>query len=168
MRTALALLAASAALALAAPAFATETDAPVATASATQAPPTSTAEQIDAFIKSSPARVERQNADDAVDGVVARDDRKPHGEVSVAVGTGGYRSVYARTDLPVGENGRVSIAVADSRGRGYGHGWYGGPYGGGALGLADRQRCDLEAMSPPRPLDVAGGPNGRCVRPLGW
>ncbi|WP_296597985.1 hypothetical protein [Phenylobacterium sp.] len=166
MRTALALLAASAALALAAPALASEPDAPVATATKTEAPLT-TAEQIDAFIKSSPARTQRQSADDAVDGVVARDDRKPHGEVSVAVGTGGYRSVYARTDIPVGETGRISLAVEDSRGRGFGRGWYGGPYAPGSLGLADRQRCDLEAMTPPRPLDAVG-PGGRCARPAGW
>lgn len=110
MRTALALLTAAAAMSLAAPALATEPDAPVATASTTDAPLT-TAEQIDAFIKSSPARAERKAEDDAVDGVVARDDRKPHGEVSVAVGTGGYRSVYARTDIPVGETGRISLAI---------------------------------------------------------
>lgn len=172
MRRASALLAAVTAISTAAPAFATEPDAPVATASANDAALT-TAEQIDAFIKSSPARTQRQSADDAVDGVVARDDRKPHGEVSVAVGTGGYRSVYARTDIPVGETGRISVAVEDSRGRGFGRGWYGGsyapgaPYSLGALNLADRQRCDLEGMTPPRPLDVVG-PGGRCARPAGW
>ena len=32
----------------------------------------------------------------------------------------------------------------------------------GRLGLIDRQRCDLEEMSAERPLDVMGGPHGRC------
>jgi len=162
MRIRLALLAAL----IAAPAFAAEPDAPVATASTTPAP-MSTAEQIDAYIKSSPVPDARR--DDAVDGVVPGEDRKPHGEVGVAVGTGGYRSVYGRTEIPVGKNGRVSLAFQDTRnGYGYGRGWYGGPYGGGplALGSPDRQRCDLEGMSPARPLDTMGGPHGRCVRPL--
>ncbi|WP_068876403.1 MULTISPECIES: hypothetical protein [unclassified Phenylobacterium] len=155
-------------VAAAAPAWAQDADAPVATASQAS-PPMSTAEQIDAFIKSSPLPDPRR--DEALDGVVAGDDRKPHGEVGVAVGTGGYRSVYGRTDIPVGKNGRVSLAFQDTRNGygygGYGRGWYGGPYGG-ALGLGglDRQRCDLESMSPARPLDATGGPNGRCVRPV--
>jgi hypothetical protein len=161
MRIRLALIAAL----VAAPALAAEPDAPVATASRAP-PPMSTAEQIDAFIRSSPAQDARRAEDDAVDGVVGRDDGKPHGEVSVGVGTGGYRSIYGRTDIPVGKNGRVSLAFEDTRnGYGYGRGWYGGPYGGGALGLAspDGQRCDLEGMTPERPLDV----RGRCARPLG-
>ena len=145
-------------------------DEPMATASATPAPAAvSTAQQIDDFIRSSPA-VDTKAASE-VDGVVARDDRKVHGVVEVGVGTGGYRSVYVRTDMPVGENGRVSLAFEDTK---YGrhapyryHDGYGG-YGGGPLGLSgpvDRQRCDLEGMSPSRPLDVIGGPNGRCVVP---
>lgn len=166
MRIRLALLAAL----IAAPALAAEPDAPVATASTTPAP-VSTAEQIDAFIKSSPVPDARRvdGLDGVIDGVVSGDDRKPHGEVGVAVGTGGYRSVYGRTEFPVGKSGRVSLAFQDTRnGYGYGRGWYGGPYGGGPLSLGgpDRQRCDLETMSPVRPLDTAGGPHGRCVRPL--
>jgi hypothetical protein len=127
----------------------------------------STAEQIDAFIKSSPVPDARR--DDALDGVVAAEDRKPHGEVGVAAGTGGYRSVYGRTEFPVGKTGRVSLAFQDSHNDyGYGRGWYGGAYGAGPLGFGgpDRQRCDLEGMSPARPLDAVGGPHGRCVRPL--
>lgn len=164
MRMRIALLAAL----IAAPALAAEPDAPVATAQP-GAPPVSTAEQIDAFIKSSPARDARRADDAAVDGVIAGEDRKPHGEIGVGVGTGGYRSVYGRTEIPVGKNGRVSLAFEDTRnGYGYGRGWYGGPYGAGPLGFGgpDRQRCDLEGLSPARPLDTLGGPHGRCVRPL--
>jgi hypothetical protein len=156
---------------IAAPAFAAEPDAPVATAQP-GSPPTSTAEQIDAFIKSSPAREARRAEDAVADGVVPGEDRKPHGEVGVAVGTGGYRSVYGRTEIPVGKNGRVSLAFEDTKGGYYGYGrrgYYGGPYVGGPLGIGsdpDRQRCDLEGMSAVRPLDTMGGPNGRCVRPF--
>ena len=151
---------------LATPAFAA--DEPVATASATPAPQAATsmttAEQIDAYLKTSPTLDAK--APGEVHGVVARDDRKVHGVVSVGVGTGGYRSVYVETDMPVGVNGRVRLAFEDTKGaRGY-------PYrlhGPGPLGMVDRQRCDLEGMSAPRPLDVAGGPHGRCVgRIPGW
>lgn len=169
MRIRLALLAAL----IAAPALAAEPDAPVATAppaSGATAPAVSTAQQIDDFIKTTPMPDARR--DDALDGVVPRDDGKPHGEISVGVGTGGYRSVYGRTEIPVGKNGRVSLAFEDTKGGYYGYGrrgYYGGPYAGGPLGIAggpDRQRCDLEGMSALRPLDTMGGPNGRCVRPL--
>jgi len=179
MRIRLALFAAlvaTPALVAASSALAADPDAPVATASSTSAPaasaPMSTAEQIDDFIRTSPMPDVRR--DDAVGGIVTgEDDRKPHGEVSVGVGTGGYRSVYGRTDIPVGKNGRLSLAFADSRndfrgGYGYGYG-YNAVGVGLALGGPDRQRCDLEAMTPARPLDTMGGPHGRCVRPLsGW
>lgn len=169
MRIRLALLAAL----IATPALAAEPDAPVVTApvqAETAAPAVSTAQQIDDFIKTAPIPDARR--DEALDGVVPRDDGKPHGEISVAVGTGGYRSVYGRTELPVGKNGRVSLAFEDTKGGYYGYGrrgYYGGPYAGGPLGIGggpDRQRCDLEGMSAVRPLDTMGGPNGRCVRPL--
>ncbi|TAJ71230.1 MAG: hypothetical protein EPO51_13065 [Phenylobacterium sp.] len=171
MRIRLALLAAL----IAAPALAAEPDAPVATAPAqaeTTAPAASTAQQIDDFIKTSPVPDARR--DDALDGVVPRDDGKPHGEISVSVGTGGYRSVYGRTEIPVGKNGRVSLAFEDTKGGYYGYGrrGYGGPYAGGPLGIGggpDRQRCDLEGMGPVRPLDTVVAPLGRCARPLsGW
>lgn len=159
VRLTLALVAALAA----APALAAEpqaADQPVATADAQGA----VAAQIDDWIKSSPAAEGRADAMAANDDAVP--DRKPHGVVSVGVGTHGYRSVYARTDLPLGESGRLSIAVADTR---FG-GRIGRPYlGEPAFAAANAQRCDLEGMTPARPLDVAGGPNGRCVDRLpGW
>jgi hypothetical protein len=176
MRVALALVAALAAT----PAFAA--DEPMATAGAVPAPSMAaaavpaapaaparemtTAEQIDAFLRSAPTP-DAETA--AVDGVALRDDRRVHGVVQVGVGTGGYRSFYAQTDMQLGDSGRLSLAFEDSRGpRGYGG--YGGGYGGfrgpAPLGLVDRQRCDLEGMSAQRPLDVMGGPNGRCVSAL--
>lgn len=78
------------------------------------------------------------------DRVPAAGARKPHGEVSVAVGTGGYRDVYARAEAPVGQSGSVSIAIGESRGRG---GWF-GPVGG---------------LAP-----LAAPPEDICRRPASW
>ncbi|NJC41753.1 hypothetical protein GGQ87_002011 [Brevundimonas alba] len=58
---------------------------------------------------------------------VWRDDRKPHGEVSVGVGTGGYRDYAAAVSLPIGENGRLDLSVRQTE-NGYPYG-YGSPYG---------------------------------------
>lgn len=161
MRVRLALLAAL----IAGPALAAGTDAPVAAAPAS-APTPSTAEQIDTFIKTSPARELRP--DEAVDGVVSTTDRQPHGEIGVGVGTNGYRSVYARTEMPLGANGRLALAFEDSRldGVGRGRGAYGRGFGASlSFASPDRQRCDVEAMTPSRPLDRLGGPHGRCGAP---
>jgi len=43
-----------------------------------------------------------------------RDDRKPHGEISVGVGTGGYRDYAAAVSLPIGEGGRLDISIRQS------------------------------------------------------
>ncbi len=103
--TAVGLLALSSAARAAAP----DTDGPISTSSAAVDPQTvaATAAQIDDYLRATP---------------LARDDlmavagpRRAHGAVSVSVGTGGYRSVAMRTDIPVGETGMVSIAVEQSR-----------------------------------------------------
>lgn len=58
-----------------------------------------------------------------------RDDRKPHGEVSVGFGTGGYRDYAAAVSLPLGESGRLDISVRQvENGYPYGYG-YGRGYG---------------------------------------
>lgn len=41
-------------------------------------------------------------------------DRRVHGEMGVAAGTGGYRSVYGSMVAPLGETGTVAIAVENS------------------------------------------------------
>lgn len=112
-------------------------DEPVATAS-TAAPPTmSTADQIDLWLKSTPSL----EADlDAEPMVPAFDDRKLHGEVTVGVGTRGYRHVSMRATAPLGETGRISVAFGETRGRD----WRVDP------------RCDLQGMTPPRALDRLG------------
>ena len=38
------------------------------------------------------------------------DDRKPHGEVSFGIGTGGYRDYGVAVSLPLGEHGRLDLS----------------------------------------------------------
>jgi hypothetical protein len=96
------------------------------------------ADQIDAYLRTSPALALPK---DAPNGVTSGEEpRKVHGVIDLAVGSNGYRSAYMRSDLPVGKTGTLSIAVGESRfnGRGY-YGGYGGRFGGGdrqSLGLA--------------------------------
>jgi hypothetical protein len=130
------------ALVAATPALAEE--APLATASTTTAPAMSTADQIDTWLRSSPALAAPDL--DAEPRSMTFDDRKLHGEVTIGVGTRGYRHFSMRATAPVGESGRVSVAFGETRGPG----WRIDP------------RCDLEAMTPPRPLDHIGGPHGAC------
>lgn len=58
------------------------------------------------------------------------DDGLPHGEVSVSVGTGGYRDYGAAVSLPLGENGRLSLSYRQIE-NGYPYGGYGYGYGSG-------------------------------------
>jgi hypothetical protein len=113
---------------------------PMATAPSgtTGAPPAtgevSVGDQIDAYLKTSPAAALPRDAATGVTG--AEEPRKVHGVVDVAVGSNGYRSAYVRSDLPVGKTGTLSIAVGESkingRAGGYGgYGAYGGRFGGG-------------------------------------
>jgi hypothetical protein len=87
--------------------------APASSAPASSAPG-SVADQIDAYLKTSPALALPR---DAASGVTAGQDglRKPHGMVDVAVGSNGYRSAFVQSDLPVGKTGTVSIAVGETR-----------------------------------------------------
>jgi hypothetical protein len=125
---------------------------------------TSTADQIDAYLRTSPALALPK---DGPAGVTAGEEpRKAHGFVDLAVGTGGYRSAYVESDLPVGKTGTLSIGVGETRfnGRsGVGYGGYGGRFGAGdhqtlALGLSlggdavpdPRCRQSAEDRSDPR------------------
>jgi hypothetical protein len=114
---------------LAAPAFAAD-EPPVATANGAAQ---STAEQIDAYLRNSPAAT---LPTDEAPGVTPGDDaRQVHGVVELGVGTHGYRSVYMQSDMPIGKTGTLSVAVGETRGPaiygGYGPGGYSyGGYGG--------------------------------------
>ncbi len=64
-------------------------------------------------------------------GCVRNPDRSPHGEVSVAVGSRGYREAGGVVTQPIGDCGQITIGIGTSRGGGY----FGGPYGyGGGYG----------------------------------
>lgn len=89
-----------------------------------QAPPMTTAEQIDAFIKGSPAAAPSPDEMAAMDEGL-EPDRQVHGSVEVGVGTHGYRHARVEAHYPVGKTGHVSVAVGTTRGRGL----YYGPYG---------------------------------------
>jgi hypothetical protein len=53
-------------------------------------------------------------------GCVRNPDRSPHGEVSAAVGSRGYRGVSGVVTQPVGDCGQVTIGIDMSKGGGYG------------------------------------------------
>ena len=107
----------------------------------------STADQIDNYLRTSPALA---LPTDGPAGVTPGDaPRQAHGFVDLAVGTGGYRSAYVQSDLPVGKTGTLSIGVGETRFNGR-VGGYGGPYGGygggpygGRFAPGDRQTLAL-------------------------
>ncbi|HEX4710739.1 hypothetical protein [Phenylobacterium sp.] len=116
------------------PVLAAEPEA-VATATTAGAPP-SVADQIDNYLKTSPAAALPK---DGASGVTAgsEEPRKVHGMMDVTVGTGGYRSAYVQSNIPVGKTGTLSIAVEDTQ---FGN-RYGGrfaQYGRQSLGLGLR------------------------------
>ncbi|MBB5745347.1 hypothetical protein [Brevundimonas variabilis] len=88
----------------------------------------STAEQIDRWIAQ---RSEASEAygEDGEGSWLERDDRKVHGEVSAAIGTGDFSAYSASVSLPIGETGRLNLSYSQSK-NDYGYG-YGGPYGYG-------------------------------------
>lgn len=132
--------------------------------------PSSVADQIDTYLKTSPALVLPK---DAASGVTATDaPRRVHGVVDLAVGTGGYRSAYVASEIPVGKTGTATIAVGQTRFND--RGWNGLGYRGGpatsqtlALGLALGAtepvdwRC-RRAMESIADAHLDGGPPGAC------
>lgn len=98
----------------------------------TPARPMSTAEQIDDFLKSSPAAAPSEDEMAALDEGL-EPERRVHGSVEVGVGTHGYRHASVEAHYPVGKTGHVSVAVGTTRGRGVVapcYGPYSGPFGG--------------------------------------
>ncbi len=100
---------------------------PVEAAPPAVAPLEDTATQIQRWLAESPG-----NSDDR-DGQLLdlrREDRQMHGEVGVAVGTGGYRSAYITSVMPLGDKGTLALSFSqDKNARGYYRGAYGYPYG---------------------------------------
>jgi hypothetical protein len=93
--------------------------------------PLTTEEQVAAWTAHSPV-ISRNDSDDALWPVEEGGKRQVHGEASVTVGTGGYRSAYVSSLIPLGENGTLGIAVSQTDyGKNGGFGYYGDPYGYG-------------------------------------
>lgn len=78
----------------------------------------------------------------AGDNGAVRFDNKPHGEVSVTVGTGGYRDYGAAVTGPIGENGQFSLSYRQVE-NGY-------PYGGYGFGAGDPRFDDSGYAFPGR------------------
>lgn len=113
----------------------------------------------------------------------AFDDGKVHGEVSVSVGTGGYRDYGVAVSGPIGENGRFSLSYRQVQnaypygGYGYGYGYggnrdgYGGIHGqtGGGAAFDDSgyafpgNRPGAAAQFEARVMRPEGPPNGQPV-----
>jgi hypothetical protein len=152
-RRRLSLLIAAATLACAGASRAAEPG-PVATAPVA----TSTADQIDAYLRTSPALALPKDGPAGV--TTGEEPRQAHGFVDLAVGSSGYRSAYVQSDLPVGKTGTLSIGVGETRfkGRvgGYGYGGYGG-YGGRFAPGGDRQSLALGLS-----LGGDAAPDPRC------
>ena len=146
------------------------------------AKPVSTQDQVAAWLADSPP-IERGRASALdygtrpevdVNGYALDKDgkRQMHGEAGVSVGTGGYRSAYVSTLIPIGDNGTLGVAVAKTdygkSGRGYGYGGYGGGYGydglgyGGGYGPRGGSSQSL-ALS----LDMRGGGRSKDDTPEG-
>lgn len=132
----------------------------------------STDEQIDRWIAT------RSIADKPYTGDRAEplDDGKPHGEVSVSIGTGGYRDYGVAVSGPIGENGRYSLSYRHVENGypygayGYGHG-YGGGYGYGGAAFDDSgyafpgYRPGAAAQFEGRAMRPEGPPNLRPTQP---
>lgn len=104
--------------------------APVATRAAPPAETLDTAQQIERWLAESPAAT--TTPEEALgDGVRLPRERRIHGEVGVAVGTGGYRSGYITSVMPLGENGTLALTFGQEK-NGYRQYWGGGrpPFGG--------------------------------------
>lgn len=104
---------------------------------------------------------------------VWRDDRMPHGEVSVGVGTSGYRDYAAAVSLPIGEAGRLDISVRQSRnnpygyGYGYGYGAYDPYFADGGYGFFPAEAAPDAAIDHGRRLSRPDSPSwaGTAPRP---
>ena len=97
-----------------------------------------TPEQAEAAIESGATRRHR-----SVDGLpdLPSANRGVHGEVGVAVGTGGYRSVYGVAAIPLGDTGGLVLGYGRERGRSY------GPYRGDLCRGISSDLCDWRINS---------------------
>ena len=92
-----------------------------------------TAQQIDRWVGQRDVSAKPFSDDRPLDAWGRPDDRKMHGEVSAAVGTGDFTAWSATVSIPVGENGRVDLSYSQSKNNPYGYGYGYGGYGPDAL-----------------------------------
>jgi hypothetical protein len=153
-------LAALAALALAGSARAGDPEAVTTAPPATVAAPTNVADQIDAYLKSSPALALPK---DGPSGVTTADaPRTAHGFVDVTAGSNGYRSAFVESDLPVGKTGTLSIAVGQTQFKGrYGDRYAGEGRQSFGLGLALTGAADPASLA----CRQAAGPGSAMFDP---
>lgn len=97
--------------------------------------PMTTQEQVDAWLAPPQAVDPAYRDEDAPN----REPRQVHGMVSATIGTGGYRSAYVSTVIPLGETATLGLAVGQTDygntaryidGYGAGYGYDQGPYAG--------------------------------------
>jgi len=100
----------------------------------------------------------RQKDDQDQNGVIElQPDRRIHGEVGFGIGTGGYRDAFAAVNMPVGQSGRLGVAVEDTQ--------YGKPWRGEYRSL-DVNLALGGAASAPRECGSAIRVGDRFVQPL--
>lgn len=88
--------------------------------------------QVEAAKEAAAERNMKAAASDLDTGVSS--DRRPHGEMGIAVGTGGYRSIYGSTVMPLGKDGALALSFENTQNDPY---YYGYGYG---YGLRERYR----------------------------
>lgn len=88
----------------------------IATAPAASDAPTSVADQIDNYLRTSPAAALPK--DDASGVTSSAEPRQMHSVIDVAVGSNGYRSAFAASELPLGKTSTVTIAVGETQFKG--------------------------------------------------
>ncbi|MGH7027521.1 hypothetical protein [Brevundimonas sp.] len=86
----------------------------------------STDEQIARWISD---RTAETSISAAVDPWAEAEPRKMHGEVSIGMGTGGYRDYAAAVSMPLGENGVLNLSVSQTKNSPWGYYGYGSPWG---------------------------------------
>lgn len=121
--------------------------------------PLSTGQQIDQYLATSPAASAARNRDEPED-IAVRDgqgERRIRGEVSVGVGTGGYRSGSVSAVIPLGETGTLGLSLSRTE-NGFGYLGDGRPgYGYG-----------YDSLSAPQTPAADCGSNGRELGERGW
>jgi hypothetical protein len=121
--------------------------------------PLSTGQQIDQYLATSPVASAARNRDEPED-IAVRDGQgegRMRGEVSVGVGTGGYRSGSVSAVIPLGETGTLGLSLSRTE-NGFGYLGDGRPgYGYGYDGLS----------APQTPGTICGA-DGREPGERGW